>query len=234
MTVGAIAESPTQVRVLEFDRALAARLEPELAQRASAELIAPATTLAPGPWSPPRSAPEPAHLGYLVLGGLIIRRVEVGDACSVELLSDGDLLRPWQEDSASFVDARWEVLRTTQMAELTAEFATRLCRYPHLAEALMDRTMSRARSLATFSAIDNIVGVQRRIYLLLWHLAERWGRVDRRGVIMPLPLTHQVLADLIGSRRPSVSTALRRLAEAGMIAEDGHGGWRLTGAPPSP
>lgn len=35
-------------------------------------------------------------IGLLLLGGLIVRRVGVGGRFGAELLSDGDLLRPWQ------------------------------------------------------------------------------------------------------------------------------------------
>jgi Crp-like helix-turn-helix domain len=47
---------------------------------------------------------------------------------------------------------------------------------------------------------------------LFWHLAERWGRVSGNGVLVPLALTHRILGQLVGARRPTVSTALRELA----------------------
>ena len=55
--------------------------------------------------------------------------------------------------------------------------------------------------------------VERRLKALFWHLAERWGRVSGDGVIVPLALTHRILGQLVGARRPTVSTALSELAE---------------------
>jgi CRP-like cAMP-binding protein len=68
-----------------------------------------------------------------------------------------------------------------------------------------------------------------RLALLMWHLAARWGRVEPGGVRLSLPLTHQLLGRLISAERPSVSHALARLAQAGLLS--GHGDdWHLHGS----
>jgi len=220
------------VRILEVDAELGGALDGASLRRATIELQAEALRLEPGEWRAPESPPEPGHLGLLIIDGLMTRHLEVEGARCAELLGSGDLLRPWQEDAASFVHARWRILQRAEVAILTAEVSARLCRYPPLIEALVERSMNRSRSMAVFSAIDNVIGVERRLRLLLWHLAERWGRVERDGVLMPLRLTHQMIADLVGSRRPSVTTALTRLADAGEITQEDDGGWRLHGSPP--
>ena len=53
--------------------------------------------------------------------------------------------------------------------------------------------------------------------MLLWHLAGRWGRVEPGGIRMALPLTHRLLGRLVGAERPSVSHALTRLSNAGLV-----------------
>jgi hypothetical protein len=67
---------------------------------------------------------------------------------------------------------------------------------------------------------------------LFWHLAERWGRVTGDGVIVPLALTHRILGQLVGARRPTVSTALSELAERGELVRRPDGSWLLRGDPP--
>ena len=57
-------------------------------------------------------------------------------------------------------------------------------------------------------AISQLVRVDRRLLALFWHLAERWGRVTGDGVLVPLTLSHRMLSQLVGARRPTVSTAL--------------------------
>ncbi len=51
--------------------------------------------------------------------------------------------------------------------------------------------------------------------LLLWHLADRSGRVTPDGIHLPLRLSHDLLSDLVASRRPSVTTGLARLKREG-------------------
>ena len=56
-----------------------------------------------------------------------------------------------------------------------------------------------------------------RLALLLWHLAARWGKVEPGGIRLALPLTHRLLGQLVGAERPSVSHALARLSDAGLV-----------------
>ena len=66
----------------------------------------------------------------------------------------------------------------------------------------------------------------------LWNLADRWGRVGPDGVRIPLRLTHDALAELVGARRPSVSNAMGRLRRRGLISDHAEGGWVLHASPP--
>ena len=44
---------------------------------------------------------------------------------------------------------------------------------------------------------------------------------------MPVPLTHEMLAKLVGATRPSVSTALSQLAARGLLVRENREVWRL-------
>jgi CRP/FNR family cyclic AMP-dependent transcriptional regulator len=97
-----------------------------------------------------------------------------------------------------------------------------------------DRLNARAERLATAQAISQITGVHTRVEALLWHLAERWGRVSADGVIMPLRLSHRMIGALVGARRPTVSSAIARLADQGRVARRFDGTWLLLAdAPPT-
>lgn len=176
----------------------------------------------------------PDGIGLLVLGGLLIRRVGVGSGFGAELLGQGDLLRPWQGEGAASSLARttgWRVLEPARIAVLDKPAAIRFARYPELTGRLVARALDRARNLATTTAIVHHTRVEARLQMLFWHLAERWGRVRPDGVIVPLHLTHSMLADLVSARRPSVSTGLSELARRGLIRRDGSD-WLLSGEPP--
>jgi CRP-like cAMP-binding protein len=174
------------------------------------------------------------HLGYLILSGMLVRRIVVDGSRSGELLKRGDVIRPWVEDPVSFCDADWQVVEPARLAVLDRTVAVRLCSRPELNVALLDKQMARTRSLAISAATENVRGLDRRLLVLFWHLAERWGRREDAEVIIPMRLTHETLGLLVGARRPSVTTALRSLSEDGALRRNDDGHWVLQGVPPVP
>ena len=66
-------------------------------------------------------------------------------------------------------------------------------------------------------AIVHQARVDVRLHMLFWHLAARWGRVRSDAVRLPLKLTHNVLADLVAARRPTVTSALSELAKQDLV-----------------
>jgi CRP/FNR family transcriptional regulator, cyclic AMP receptor protein len=61
-----------------------------------------------------------------------------------------------------------------------------------------------------------------------WHLADRWGRVGPESIAIHVPLTHEMLAKLVGATRPTVTTALSRLAARDLLVRGADGIWRLS------
>ncbi len=222
-------------QLLQLDPDLGSNLRSEQFELARSQVTVPVLDLDPGDWQPDRGEPDPAHLGYMLVAGLMFRELEVGGARSIELLSVGDLLRPWLEDAASFVEARWRAVEPVRLAVLDPLAAARVARWPSLTAAIVDRGLRRSRSLAVSAALENIRGIDQRLWILFWHLAERWGRREADGgVVIPLRLTHETLAVLVGARRPTTSTALADLSRRGLVERLGSEGWRLHGSPPSP
>ena len=164
-------------------------------------------------------AVEP-HLGLLIIDGVLASEIMLQDVVSTELLGAGDIVRPWPLDGSERLlcdQVRWMVLADCRVAVLDQRFATALTRYPELYWALLERMDRRARRLATTQAIAQLNGVERRLLAMLWHLAERWGRVTTDGILIPLDVSHRLLGQLIGARRPTVSTAIGVLARQGAI-----------------
>jgi CRP-like cAMP-binding protein len=50
-------------------------------------------------------------------------------------------------------------------------------------------------------------------------------------VLVPLRLTHAILADLVAARRPTVTSALTELGREGLV-QSVQEGWLLSGEPP--
>jgi CRP/FNR family cyclic AMP-dependent transcriptional regulator len=124
------------------------------------------------------------------------------------------------------------VISPVSLAVLDRRFAATVAHYPEVTAALFDRLSERSLRLATSQAISQLTCVDRRLMVLFWHLAERWGRVSKDGVIVPMALTHRRLGQLVGARRPTVSTALSTLAGRGELVRRPDGSWLLGGDPP--
>lgn len=173
------------------------------------------------------AAPGP---GVLVLDGVLVAQVSVGGRTAAELVGSGDLLQPIHrtEDELVGCELSWRALVPSRVALLDAGFAERVSAWPQISRALLRRAGRRTRALNVQRAICAQPRLEVRLALLLWHLAARWGRVEPGGIRLPLPLTHALLGRLVGAERPSVSHALSRLSQAGLVT--GHGDeWHLHG-----
>ena len=224
------------VRLLEADPDLGGLLTGTRRQEAERELVVRVHRLGVGVWDVSRLEGAGAdHVGLLLLDGVIAREVIVADHVSAELLGPGDLVRPWQDSTKADllpVDVLWSILSPSSFAVLDRRFAGELARWPEVTAALFERLSERSLRLGTTQAISQLTRVDRRLKALLWHLAERWGRVSGDGVVVPLALTHRILGQLVGARRPTVSTALGELAERGELVRRVDGSWVLRGSPP--
>ncbi len=225
------------IKLLEADPDLGAYLVAERRAEAAEALQVRAQSLSVGSWDVSRLRNlGGGHVGLLLLEGVLARDVIVADHVSAELLGPGDLLRPWGDPAGETllpVDVEWWVLSPARVAVLDRSFAVRSARWPEITAALFQRQSERALRLATQQAVSQLTRVDRRLLALFWHLAERWGRVGADGVVVPLALTHRILGQLIGARRPTVSTALGELAERGELTRRSDGSWLLRGDPPA-
>jgi CRP/FNR family cyclic AMP-dependent transcriptional regulator len=224
------------VRVLEEDPELAAGLDPTSVQLATRHAIAAVEIVAPGSWEP--SLPTDGgtgSLGLLVLDGLLMRDVAIAQATCTELIGRGDLLRPWdwERDVLTIKPVvTWTALQPVRLAVLDRRIAAVMGRWPELVSAILARAVRRSFELATNQATSHLTRVDARLELLFWGLADRWGRVGPDGVVLELPLTHQVLGRLVGAQRPSVTTALSDLSRRGLVERRQDGAWILRGHPP--
>jgi CRP/FNR family transcriptional regulator, cyclic AMP receptor protein len=170
-------------------------------------------------------------LGLFVIDGLLMRRVSVASRAACEIFGAGDIFRPWDEDGEYeplVIEVDWLVLKPTRLAILDRSFAIRVARWPTISAKLLQRASGRARHLALIQAVTHLPRTHARLLLLFWLLAERWGKMGPDGVLVKLPLTHQVLAMLVGSHRPTVTIALQKLNREGLLIRESSSRWLLT------
>jgi CRP/FNR family cyclic AMP-dependent transcriptional regulator len=228
----------TSVAVLRLDPDLGAGLPAGERASAAASCTARALEIPRGSWdasSAGAAAEGPSGFGLLALSGIFCRRVVQGRRYGAELIGPGDLMRPWDlvgDWSTIPTEPSWTVLEPSRVALLDATFARRAAPFPAIAEALTKRALLRSRYLAILIAIISERRIETRLTMLFWHLADRFGRMRGEWVEVPVPLTHSLLAELVAARRPSVSSALSRLDEQGVLRRTGSG-WSLSGSAPA-
>jgi CRP-like cAMP-binding protein len=71
-------------------------------------------------------------------------------------------------------------------------------------------------SLALFSSRRPVDRVRRKLV----QLAHSHGKVGTEGLLLDMPLTHELLADMIGSTRETVTRALAQLAHEGIVRHE--------------
>jgi CRP-like cAMP-binding protein len=71
-------------------------------------------------------------------------------------------------------------------------------------------------SLAHFGAPHHTDRLRQKLV----QLARRYGKVGTDGLVLDLPLTHELLADMVGSTRETVTRSLARLAEEGFVRHE--------------
>jgi hypothetical protein len=218
-------------RLADVDPDLVGHLDDDLTAAAGHHLVAPVVRLPAGTWDPGAHAPDfDGWLGMLVVGGLLVRDVEIGGLRCCELLGPGDLLRPWDEDGRTATlatRATWRVVQSARVALLEPAFARRACRWPSVVAELMHRSLVRTRSQSVLLAATQARRADVRLRTLFWHLADRWGRMTPNGVRLELPLTHTVISRLTGLRRPTVSLNLASLEAKGEIVRVTRSEWLI-------
>jgi hypothetical protein len=221
------------VSLVEADPDLLKGLDPRTADEIRRVANASVVEFEAGPWRG-QPLPTPTY-GFFILDGVLSRGVVIQGRRSAELLGPGDILRPSasdEVDSSVEFEVAWDLLEPTRVALLDHEFAAAVSAWPDFVATVMDRIMRRAHALAFHLAVSHLKLVEMRLLVILWYYADRWGRVTPDGVLLPLRMTHSLLARIVGARRPSVSTALGRLQDRGLVERTHNGQWLLLGPPP--
>ena len=128
-----------------------------------------------------------------------------------------------------------ELLQSLTDAWLTAipvAVWNRLMAIPTAADRLiagLEETLRRQRESArALAGIRNTDRVRRQ----LGELAREHGRVGRDGIRIDLPVTHDLIADMVGCARETVTRAFDELQREGFVARRG-GSYQLLVAPES-
>jgi CRP/FNR family transcriptional regulator, cyclic AMP receptor protein len=171
---------------------------------------------------------SPADVIFVVLGGLV--KIDCGERpharVAITLAGPGDII-----GYADFTDPRGgrsQLFGAVALSGATIALVTR----EHLLRVLRELD---ARMLIALGELVNSLWaaalhrcarflgmpLRARLGAVFAELAQRFGVPDARGAILPLQLSQEALAEMIGGSRPMVSKLLVEMARAGSLARHG-------------
>jgi CRP-like cAMP-binding protein len=110
----------------------------------------------------------------------------------------------------------------TRLIAIPQDALDQLLLLPTAARALFDQVATTLRreqeAIGNFANARHVERVRRKLF----QLARSYGRVGRDGIRIEFPVSHTVLAAMIGSSRETVTRALDELQRAGFVVRRGH------------
>lgn len=172
----------------------------------------------------------PTAFDFIVADGVVLKQTRYAGRTSLELLGPGDVLAPPLTPSRqleSRATSSYQAHGRASLAVIEGRFRTAARRWPQLSDVLHDRLARQTHRASMHLAILHIARAEDRLRALFSDLAERFGHVTNEGIVINVELTHELLGQLIGSRRPTVSVALERLSTTRALTRMSGDRWML-------
>jgi hypothetical protein len=222
---------PDHVPLLEVEPRLGAGLSGRELADARRLAVAPLVTLPAGRWEPDelrKALGAGTTYGCLVHDGLVAHELALGERAATHLLGRGDILAPAVRPGRLLPLVRFfGVADATRLVVLDETFPGLARQWPSIAVALLVQAERQLERVAVQQLISQMPRAEARIVALFWHLADRWGRAEAGGVVVPVTLSHEALSRLVDGQRPTISAALGRLAELELLVRRPNGTWFL-------
>jgi hypothetical protein len=183
------------------------------------ELLAscPTLSLSPGAHHRPADRHEEALL-LLEEGFVVVRSLPSPPSrpmITCEAAYGGIVLPPADEEVL-------EAILDSRLTLLPERVVSRLLTFPRVASAVLRELAETLRrkqdSIANFGDVRHAERVRHK----LLQLGRDYGRVTADGVKLELPLTHALLAEMIGSERETVTRGIDQLESSGFLSREGH------------
>ena len=172
----------------------------------------------------------PGAFDFLVVDGVVLKQTTLARRSALELLGPGDLLAPPLTPARQLESravSRYLALGRASLAAVEERVRRATRRWPGIADFLHDRLARQTHHASMHLAMLHLPRAERRLIALFSDLAERFGQMAADGILIDLPLTHEIIGGLIASRRSTVTLALQQLASNGMIARLEGDRWKL-------
>jgi CRP-like cAMP-binding protein len=141
-----------------------------------------------------------------------------GRCITISILGPGDVFLQWRTETQSLACLCAEAMQASRIITATEREMTEIVSAQPTAAldviANFARRMTESQVLIE-DLLNNSVNL--RLYRTLLELSKQFGKPDGDLSVIDYPLTHQRLADMIGSNRVTVTRKLHELQERGII-----------------
>ena len=167
---------------------------------------------------------ESSRQVYLLKTGRVkISRIsEDGRELTLALLEPGEIFGELDILEGSVRDTIAEAMEDSQLCVIQKEqFLSMIRKRPELSFRLTKLIGLRLRRIE--SRVEDLVfrDVPSRLAHLLIQLSEEYGNPTQDGILLSIKITHQEMANLIGSIRETVSATLGEFKKEGLITSEG-------------
>jgi CRP-like cAMP-binding protein len=156
----------------------------------------------------------PGAFDFLIVDGVVLKKTTLARRSALELLGRGDLLAPPLTPVRQFESravSRYLAHGAVSLAGIEDRFRQAAQRWPGIADFLHDRLAHQTHHASMHLAMLHLPRIEDRLIALFADLAERFGHMAADGILIDLPLTHEIIGGLVASRRPTVTLALQSL-----------------------
>lgn len=175
---------------------------------------------------------DPVNYVYIVKTGRvkIFCLSEDGKTHTFEILADGHIVGAGDYLLGGYHKTFAEVMQESDIYLIAgSKFDSLLLTNPGFSFAVI-RELARKSNMLTEQISEHaFMDVQERLLQSLARLADDYGRRTKKGVKIDLALTHEVISEMLGVNRSTITTSLNRLKKQGFLWEENR---RLVIMPP--
>jgi CRP/FNR family cyclic AMP-dependent transcriptional regulator len=228
---GRVADEPlSEVSLLRVWPDIAGSLTPVERGVAERALLAPLVSARDEDLAAALAAEPGDAFNFVLVSGTVLKETTLASSSALELLGPGDVLAPplsATRQLESRAASRYLALGDASIATLGMRFERVAMRWPQVSGLLHRQIAEQAHRASMHLAMLHLPRAEDRILALFADLSERFGRVTPEGILIDLPLNHELIGRLTASRRPTATIALQNLYHQGLLTRHADNSWKL-------
>jgi CRP/FNR family cyclic AMP-dependent transcriptional regulator len=228
---------PSGVSLLRVWPDIAERLDPEERGAAEKALVVPLLRARDEDLAAALALEAGDAFDFVLVEGLALKETTLSTYSALELLGPGDILAPPMSATRQLelpAVSRYLALGDASIAVLGMRFTHVAARWPQLSDFLHGQIAEQAHRASAHVAMLHLPRAEDRVLALFAELGDRFGRVRPDGILIDLPLSHELIGRFTASRRPTATLALQRLNDQGLLTRLADNSWKLTFSGTSP